>query len=158
MTEELFPGSLQSATDLFGKLRRDAALLDEEVTSDRLFNFVVTGYSLIDWIKRDPTVPQVAKSSSEIDGLYSDLWLTICGDVATAAKHFKLTRRSPTASGVESKQGLGLGRFGKGRWGVGEEQITILMPDGSGHSLFDLVNGVVDSWSGFFARHGIPGT
>ena len=48
---------LQTAKELLEKLRRDAALLDEEVSSDRFFNFVVTGYSLIDWIKNDPAVP-----------------------------------------------------------------------------------------------------
>jgi len=29
--------------EIFDKLLRDASLLDEEVTNDRLFNFVVTG-------------------------------------------------------------------------------------------------------------------
>jgi len=51
MTDALLPGSLRSAAHLFGKLCRDAEILDDGVTSDRLFNFVVTGYSLIDWIK-----------------------------------------------------------------------------------------------------------
>src|SRR5206468_10738246 len=90
--------------ELLQKLRRDAALLEDEVTSDRLLNFVVTGYSLIDWIKHDPTVPAAAKVGSEIDSLYHDPWLTLCGDLATAAKHFELTTRKPTASGVRSEE------------------------------------------------------
>jgi hypothetical protein len=43
--------ALSSIRDLFAKLERDAALLDEEVTADRAFNFVVTGYSMIDYGK-----------------------------------------------------------------------------------------------------------
>jgi hypothetical protein len=46
-------------------LQRDAAGLEEEVTSDRLFNFVVTGYSMIDWVENDPNVPPAARA----DGL-----------------------------------------------------------------------------------------
>lgn len=47
---------LETARDLFEKLSRDANLLDEEVTSDSFFNFVVTAYSLVDWVQNDPTV------------------------------------------------------------------------------------------------------
>ena len=50
--------------DLFLKLEREATALNEEVTRDRFFNFVVTGYSLIDWIKNDPSVPSSAKKST----------------------------------------------------------------------------------------------
>jgi hypothetical protein len=28
-----------------------------EVTTDRFFDFVITGYSLIDWVKKDPAMP-----------------------------------------------------------------------------------------------------
>jgi hypothetical protein len=61
---------LSTAKELLEKLQRDAALLDEEVTSDRFFNFVVTGYSLIDWVKNDPVVPAAAKVV--VSSFYSD--------------------------------------------------------------------------------------
>ena len=52
---------LRTASDLFAKLRRDAALLDEEVTSDLFFNFVVTARHLPEWIEKDPDFhPEVA--------------------------------------------------------------------------------------------------
>ena len=55
MPPVLLPIPLSSPRDLFEKRKRDAALLiDDEITTDRFFNFVVTGYSLIDWIKADP--------------------------------------------------------------------------------------------------------
>ena len=157
MTHKLLPGSLRSAPELLQKLRRDAALLEDEVTSDRLFNFVVTGYSLIDWIKHDPTVPAAAKVGSEIDSLYHDPWLTLCGDLATAAKHFELTTRKPTASGVTAARGWGVGRFGKGGYGVGEEEIRVHLPDGTAHDVFALVEGVLRAWKNFFTRHSLAG-
>jgi len=155
MTNQLLPGTLRSAADLLQKLRRDAALLEQEVTSDRLFNFVVTGYSLIDWVRHDPNVPATAKA--ERNTLYQHQWLILCGDLATAAKHFELTTRSPTASKVTAVQGYGLGGFGKGPYGVGEEQIEIHLPNGTVHSLSELTNGVLNTWTDFFKRHKIPG-
>ncbi len=156
MTDRLLPGSLRSAADLLQKVRRDAALLDDEVTSDRFFNFVVTAYSLIDWIDHDPTVPIAAKAPAEIAALRADQWLLLCGDAATGAKHFKLTRRTPTAVKVSVASGFGVGRYGKGKWGIGEEHITVHMPDGRVYGTLELVRGVLDTWAAFFSRHGIP--
>lgn len=51
---------LKTARDLLAKLERDADLLQSEVSSDRFFNFVVTAYSLADWVQADPSVRQAA--------------------------------------------------------------------------------------------------
>ena len=155
MTPTISPGALRSATDLFGKVRRDAKLLQDELSSDRVFNLVVTAYSLIDWIKNDPAVPAAAKQPSEIDSLYGDRWLKLCGDLATAAKHFELTQRSLTAAGVAAEQGYGMGRFEKGGYDVGEEQTSVHLPDGSAHGVLEMVQGAQRTWQTFFARHGI---
>jgi hypothetical protein len=150
----LLPG-LDSAKDLFAKLQRDAALLDNEVSSDGFFNFVVPGYSLIDWIKNDPSIPALAKSKPEVDALYADTRLKVCGDLATAAKHFVLTQRTPITSSATSCQGFGVGRFGKGGFGIGEESINVALNDGTNISALDLVEGVLGTWQSFFARHGL---
>ena len=150
----LVPG-LDSAKDLHAKLQRDAALLDEEVSSDAFFNFVVTGYSLIDWIKNDPGVPAAARTQSEIDALYADKWLKVCGDLAAAAKHFTLTKRKPITFSATSRQGYGMGRYGKGRYGVGEKSIEVALNDGTRFSALELVEGVLDMWQSFFAKYGI---
>lgn len=147
---------LSSICDLFEKLQRDAAALDEEITSDRLFNFVLTGYSMIDWIKNDPSVPTSAKDTAAIEkALYSDKWLKICGDLATASKHFKLTKRIPITSSATSANGFGMGRYGKGGYGVGEENIVVELNDGTSIDCLDLVNGVQATWQRFFSTHGI---
>jgi hypothetical protein len=151
----LAPPGLVTARDLFAKLRRDAAVLDRRVTSDGLFNFVVTGYSLIEWIKNDPSVPATAKASAEVQGLYADQWIKVCGDIATAGKHFTLTKRKPITTKTTSQKGFGHGRFGKGPFGVGEESITIDLSDGSIHNALDLVRQVVTEWEAFFKRHAI---
>lgn len=146
---------LSSICDLYAKLQRDAAALDEEVTSDRIFNFVLTGYAMIDWIKNDPSVPASAKASAAVDGLYSDQWLKICGDLATANKHFKLTKREPITKSVTAANGFGMGRYGKGGYGVGEESIVVQLNDGTSFNCLDLVNGVQVTWQKYLAVHKI---
>ena len=125
--------NLLSVRDLFAKLRRDADALDQEVTSDRLFNFVITGYSLIDWVKNDPNNPH-KEEDPVIKRLRTDKWLKICGELANSCKHFALEepnrrkqRRKPITVSALSKQGFGLGRYGRG-WvpkGTGEESTAI---------------------------------
>lgn len=141
---------LQTPRDLLEKLKRDAVLLDEEVTSDRFFNFVVTGYSLIDWVKN--YIPSLKKHA---DAMRRNHWVGICGDLANAGKHFKLERPISPASSAESKLGGWGGRWGKGGWGTGEEVITITLSDGTTLGGLDLVKNVLAAWDGFFSTHGM---
>lgn len=144
---------LLSARSLYEKLQRDAEALDEEVNSDRFFNFVVTGYSLIDWVKTDPSVPTTAQTA--VTALYDDRWLKVCGDLATASKHFSVTRHRLITLSATSEQGFGIGRYGRGGFGVGEKRIEVELTDNSSFNCFDLVNGVMNTWDNFFSSHGI---
>ncbi len=146
---------LRSAKELLEKLHRDAALLDDEVSSDRFYNFAVTGYSMVDWVRNDPTVPAAAKTQPEIDGLRNNRWIQICGDIATANKHFTLNQRVPITGSVSAEQGWGQGRWGKGGWGEGEQSIDIVLTDGTQVCGLELVLKVVKEWDLFFQRHGI---
>jgi hypothetical protein len=150
----LIPG-FSSLHDVFDKLRRDKATLDDEVTSDALFNFVITGYSMIDWVKKDPSIPVSAKANSVVQALYNDRWLKVCGDLATAAKHFSLTSRIPITGSTTSKRGFGVGRYDAGGYGAGEESIEIKLNDGTIYNCLDLVKGVVSTWDTFFSTHEI---
>jgi len=146
---------LTSIRDLQSKLQRDAAALEDEVTSDSFFNFVITGYSMIDWVKNDPSVPSTAKVPAIVQTLYNDPWLKVCGDIATASKHFTLTQRTPITSSASSSSGFGVGHFGKGGYGVGEESIDVCLNSGTSFHCLDLVQGVLSSWQTFFSAHGI---
>ena len=146
---------LLSVRDLFDKLRRDAAVLDEEVTSDRLFNFVITGHSMIDWVAYDPTVPPLVKVDTVIKGLKNDPWLKVCGDLANGCKHFILTQRKSITASAPSMSGFGAGRYGKGGYGAGEESIVIQLKDGTAFDCLDLVSNVLSTWEAFFNLHGL---
>ncbi len=139
--------------DILDKVHRDADLLDDEVTSDRLFNFVVTAYSLIDWISESRLASCSQKDAAQ--SFRESQPLKICGDIANASKHFVLKRRKPITSSAVSIQGWGCGRYGKGGWGVGEEQIEIVLNDGTRISGQQFVQDVLSVWAAFFAEHPI---
>lgn len=146
--------SLSSAIDLFGKLQRDAAAIQKHVTSDEFFNFVVTGYSLIDWVKNDPSLSPSAKAN--VSGLYKDRWLKVCGDLANASKHFILDKRTPITNSASAQSGFGVGRWGGGLFGQAEESIIIELNDGTSFGCLDLVREVVSTWQNFFAANTTP--
>jgi hypothetical protein len=141
-----------SPRDLFEKLERDAALLEDEVTRDRFFNFVLTGWSLVDWVKHCPTPPRQV----DLDNLRAVPCLKVCGDLATASKHFKLTDRAPiTDSATSSRGAYGTGRHGKGVYGVGEESIRVELNDGTTFDALGLTRQIVSTWRDFLASHGL---
>ncbi len=145
---------LKSAHDLLGKLERDATLLKAEVSSDRFFNFVVTAYHLTDWIKEDPSVPQSAKN--DLNTFMKTPEIQICRDLANASKHFELDKKRnplPTVDTAKSKTGYGVGRFGAGAYGVGEESITICLTTGNMINGLDLMEKTLIAWKNFFKTH-----
>lgn len=147
---------LKTASDLLSKLDRDAKLLREGVTSDRFFNFVVTAYSLVDWVKNDPAIPQPAKS--DLKRFRSTKVIEICRDLANASKHFSLDPQrnsNPTVSDTKSDQGFGIGRFGVGGYGVGEEKISVFLGANNSIDGLDLVEETLRDWHHFFSNHGI---
>lgn len=143
---------LSSARSLYEKLKRDAKALKEEVNSDRFFNFVVTGYSLIEWVEKDPSVPQTAQTA--VKDIRRDQWIKRCRDLANASKHFTLNY-PPITSSATSEQGFGVGGFGQGGFGLGEESIEVKLTDGSSFDCLELVEGVMKTWNDFFSRPGI---
>lgn len=148
--------ALSSAPDLFAKLRRDADALGELVTSDRLFNFIVTAHSLCDWVKNDPSVSSKAKA--DLARHRRDVRLKVCRDVANSLKHFELNAeakaRSVTAS-VVSTSGYGQGRYGVGGYGVGEESIRVALTNGSRFNVLAFCSEVASLWEVFFRKHGV---
>ena len=144
---------LLSARSLYEKLQRDAKALEEEVNSDRFFNFVVTGYSLIDWVKKDPSVPK--KAQTAVKKIRRDQSIKTCKDLANASKHFTLDYPNPITSSATSEQGFGAARYGLGGFGLGEERIKVTLTDGSSFDCLKLVDGVMNTWKNFFSLHGI---
>ncbi len=139
------PLPLASARELYAKLQRDAALLEGEVTTDRFYNFVITGYSIIDWVKADPDFASVDPQT-----IYQSPWLKSCGDLANASKHFTLTRRQPITKSASLVQGFGAGRYGRGGYGAGKESIQIELNDGTTIDCLPFVSAVMEFLQSLF--------
>jgi hypothetical protein len=151
----LTPGLADSCA-LFEKLKHDGALLNEKVDAYRFFNFVVTGWSLRDWINSDTSLPSTVRAA--LDNLHQrDLWLGLCRDFANASKHFTLTYTSKIVSATPTDEGpgtvYGSGVYGAGVYGRGAADIDIRLNDGRQLYCPDLVKGVIATWEAFFVRH-----
>ena len=93
--------SLQSASDLFEKLKRDhKRLIENRNDPDFAFNFFVTALHLLDWLH--------PRSRTDRDRLeQSELLLQICSHIANGAKHFEATaRKHKSVADVEKGKGL----------------------------------------------------
>lgn len=145
--------SLRTAADLYAKLKRDAAALDEEVSSDNAFDFLVTAHHLEEWIRKDPTTR--GPIAERLAALKPNSYLTLCSDLANASKHFVQGRKGAIEE-VHGDQGFGMGRYGKGSYGVGEESITIHLADGTSLSILDLSNEVMKFYGQVFDDLGPP--
>lgn len=126
------------------------------MSSDRFFNFVVTAYSLVDWVKNDPAVNPAAKADLQRFG--ATCAIQICRELANSSKHFELDPRrypNPKVQSAHADQGFGVGRFGVGGFGVGEEEIQIVLDDGTTQDGLTLMEDALREWNAFFAQHAI---
>lgn len=145
----------ESAQDMLDKLRREHQRLQAEVTSDNFFNFVATAYHLLEWVERDPKVPATAKTN--LSSVRSASCIAACRDLTNASKHFSLKSnyQNQVTSSAKSERGFGVGRFGKGGYGIGEESISIMLKDGTTLNGLQLAADTVNEWESFFTRHGL---
>jgi len=143
--------SFKKARDLFDKMIRDADALQETVSGDRAFNFVITAFHLKEWVEQDPSVPQSAKDN--LVKISKNRYFQICRDLANASKHMVITRYQPSTADTSSNKGWNVGRYGKGPYGVGEESIKITHSDGSMISILELKDNMILLWKDFFQRN-----
>jgi len=146
---------LKAPRDMLEKLNREHTQLKKEVSRDTLFNFVVTAYHITDWIKNDPSVSTTAKD--ELRSMYTNTYIAVCRDLANASKHFALDKnyKGLVTAKTSAISGYGVGRYGKGGYGVGEESIVVVLNDGQRFDALSLAQGVVDAWNGFFVKHAL---
>jgi hypothetical protein len=140
----------QTPRDLLEKLKRDGDRLWSDVTPDNLFNYVVTAWSLIDWIKNGPAVGDpVLESARKM--LLDDPYLQVCRDLTNHSKHFTL-RYSPSVTGVASVGGYGTVPYGSAGYGQGTYAIQA---GADTYYVHDLIGEVLLLYETFFATYGL---
>ena len=150
------PEKYKSIRSRHDNLLRLAGYLESEVEWNIFNEFALAAYHLYEWVLNDAaTTPDIVR---DVEALRNGLELQACRDAANTYKHRKLTEKHknhpPQTKETDVSQGLwGNGRFGKGGWGTGEEQITITMKDGTVFDGLDLSRRVVKLWDDFFNKH-----
>lgn len=142
----------QGPLDLFEKLLRDAEKLEAEVSSDHLFNFALTARHLAEWMERDRSLAREARR--RLARLTQSPSFRLCTELANACKHFTLRNRTLLHS-TSSARGFGMGRFGHGGYGIGEEELTLQTPRGSVKALH-LVRELVAAFQAVFSSLAPP--
>lgn len=153
------PYGFNDACDLFRKLERDAKRVAKAKRgvdlADHFFNFLVTGFHLVEWIEKSfPHIPE-----KEIQDLKSRSWFGAIRELANASKHFALnyeTRRiaalcsryvgsGPIPSRLNPQELTGISVY------IKESEIE----SPKRYSVLEFVNEILDGYREFAERHGI---
>jgi hypothetical protein len=86
---------LNQPEELLDKLEHDFERLQDDMGQQVMlytaFDFFVTAYSLVDWVKKHKSLTQ-----AQVDALYQEMLIKICADLANGSKHFQLTKPPKT--------------------------------------------------------------
>jgi hypothetical protein len=150
------PRKYQNGRYLLQKLLEHAAELEQGVSWPEFNDFAVTAHHLCEWVRQDPAATDAAKR--DLEAMSKGLHMQACKDAANSYKHMKIARYTPKTTGTDVEEaGWGVGRYGKGGYGEGEEEVVLSMADGGKFNALDLSRQVAKLWSGFFKKH-FPGT
>jgi len=123
----------KSAREYFDGLRRSYERLQDEVTKDDVHHFVVDAWHLIENIEKDTasTKPQRAAAGR----LRADELIQICNMLCNKEKHRSIKGKVSKSAVVQTnwtiQRGYGIGRYGKGAFGLGEQSIVLECSDGT---------------------------
>jgi hypothetical protein len=149
MTTAFF--ELQTARGLLDKAKRDYAKMENETSTDTIFNFFVTSYHVVDYVKALGTVPQIA-----IDQLYDDPDFKMCQFLCNKGKHIKLRQGSPFEAKYKAAVTGGiLGSFVLGTDVLGGPERFVVLDDGKEVDTVNLGNKLLEKWEASFAAQGI---
>lgn len=119
--------------------------------ADDLDDFCKTAWHLVELVERDAnSTREMRKLASR---LRSDPGISLCEHAANVEKHGTSKPKVAKKVGlnaVEINQGWGIGGFGRGGYGVGEQDITFKFDDGTERNAFDFAAAVLNKWEKIF--------
>ncbi|MGQ0742596.1 MAG: hypothetical protein ACT4OG_09970 [Alphaproteobacteria bacterium] len=136
------------ASDFFSGLVRTHRRLQDEVTKDDVHHFVVDAWHLIENVEKDQTTTKQQRKLAA--SLRSDPLMRICEELCNEEKHRNSKPVSKT-NGWVIERGYGMGRYGKGAYGVGEESIILKCSDGTTLNALDFTAEVMTKLRGLFS-------
>jgi hypothetical protein len=157
-------------SDLLGKLRRDYVRLSAAVQSrshekiaDCVFDFSNTGYSLIDWLKKNSSNKLLPIDVE--NHLKSHPVLQACRDMCNANKHYEITKYTPIATTVyasaTASSSISNSWLIEGSGIILEFdpdqpfRVKILLSNGNKFEILDFGREVLQAWDVFFSIYEI---
>lgn len=142
---------LRTPRDLLDKAQRDYAKMKAETSTDTIFNFFVTTYHVVDYVKALGTVPKAA-----IDQLYEDPDFMMCQFLCNKGKHLKLSQESSFEAKYEPAiSGTPTGSFCLEADILSGPERFIVLDGGKEVDPVDLGGKLIHKWETFFIEQGI---
>lgn len=140
------PFLIFSAEDMLAKAKRELIQLKRKMNADTIFNFFVTAYHVMDYVKALATVPEVA-----IKSMYADPDFKLCQSICTRGKHLRVTKRSkkPRVKSV----GGGLNRSALNEAAVNAGTDWAFYCDDVEVNPVELGETVIQKWERFFGEN-----
>lgn len=161
------PFGMRSPRDLYDKLLVDAAKLKGMHPHD-VFNFFVTAYHMLDWIKEGPAKESPAIAEDLEATLRNNTFVRVCRDFANASKHFRATRYSskhpPAVLSAVSARSDTTGAITYTRILPTGEMVSksfdeygglIIGTDDGYYTLSEIRDGLLALYAAFFQKHGL---
>jgi hypothetical protein len=149
MGKEFF--KIATPRDLLEKARRDIEKMKADTSTDTIFNFFVTTYHVVDYIKALGTIPQTV-----IDQLYSDADFRLCQFLCNKGKHIQLRGDEPfEAKHKPAIPGGALDSFSLGVDQLGDPERFVVLDGAQEVDVIQLGNKLIKKWEDFFSVHGI---
>lgn len=138
-----------SAHEVYNKLFRELLEIEREVHIDKLDHFIQTARNLLEAVQADST--NTTREQRRLIGrLKSDQDFRVCNDIANRQKHFR-PKQGDLAKGATVRCGFGVGRFGRGGFGVGEQTVVIELADGSTENALEFVRRIAEKLKPLFS-------
>ncbi len=140
---------LSTPRHMLEKARRDFEKLSQDTNTNNVFDFFVTAYHIVDYVKALKTV-----APDDINALYEEPDFRRCKYICNKSKHRTLekgddefvTYRRPSSA---------LGEFTLGESALGLGRAYFIIDDAEQVDILDLGRRIVIRWEAFFETHSI---
>jgi hypothetical protein len=136
---------------MLAKAKRDFDHLKAETSADSIFNFFVTTYHVMDYVKELGTVAQAA-----MDTMYADPDFDLCRFICNRGKHL-VVRKDPKTVDVQRTPGAVIGAMmiGDPESALGSAPRWQFLCDGKEIRPEQLGERLITKWEQFFTANGI---
>jgi hypothetical protein len=146
-TMEIHPFSILASVDMLAKAQRELDRLRTELNAHTIFNFFVTAYHVMDYVKAESTV-----SKSAIDAMYKDPDFELAQFICNRGKHL-VVKKTPKQEEHYAVGAMGSRPMCSGPMAGGPSWIFLC--DGEVVDHLVLAEQVMQKWKKFFKDNGI---